>query len=223
MSQIVVDDSKMKRVQTSPSHWSASLPRKEDVERLRSLTAPHVESYNYFLEEGLSRGIKSIEPAEFAIIDPQKQREDPDSIELTETTTVKFWVEDAGVDKPVKGNPGGKTRENLFPRECRERSMMYSGPLTAVFCCQVIKRRNGIENPDQVVRIPKEFGDLPIMIGSKACHLQNATPKQLSLFHEEVSSRACIHVNKNFTMNISDSLSFFLALYRLMKPVVTSL
>ena len=177
----------MKKVQTSPSHWSGSLPRKEDVERLRTLTAPHVESFNYFLEEGLARGIKAIEPAELAIIDPQKQRDDPSSIELSETTTIKFWVENPRVGKPIKGAPGGRTREDLLPRECRERGMMYSGPLRASFCYQVIKRRNGMENPDPVVRMPKEFGDLPVMVGSKACHLHNATPKQLCLFREEVS------------------------------------
>lgn len=188
----------MKRVQTSPSHWSGSLPRKEDVERLRSLTAPHVESFNYFLEEGLARGIKAIEPAEFAIVDPKKQRDDPSSIELSETTTIKFWVENARVGKPIKAAPGGRTRENLLPRECRERGMMYSGPLRAVFCYQVIKRRNGMENPDPVVRIPKEFGDLPIMVGSKACHLYNATPKQLSVFREEVSCEIVFRIAVHF-------------------------
>lgn len=183
--------SNKKGVQTCPSHWSSSLPRKEDVERLRKLTAPHVESFNYFLEEGLSRGINAIEPAEFAIVEPQKLRDNPESVDLSELDSVKFWVENALVGKPIKGSPGGRTKENLLPRECRERSMMYSGPLRALFCYQIIKRRNGLEFPQQATRIPKEFGDMPIMVGSKACHLHNATPKQLSYLKEEVGGDQC--------------------------------
>jgi len=175
-----------KRVQTCPSNWNASLPRQEDVDRLRTLTAPHVESFNYFLEEGLNRGVKAIEPAEFTILDPQKLRDDPGSIDKSEISSVKFWVENARVAKPVKASPGGRTQANLLPRECRERGMMYSGSLQAVFCYQIIKRRNGSEFPEPVIRLSKEFGDLPIMVGSKACHLHNTTPKQLKGLKEEV-------------------------------------
>ena len=176
----------MKGVQNVPSHWSGSLPRKEDVERLRNLTAPHVESYDYFLEEGLARGVEAIEPSELDIVDPQKLREDPESIDYDEVSTLKFWVEKAKVGKPIKGSPGGRTRDNLLPRECRERKMKYSGPLKASFCYQIIKRRDGVQYPGQVVRIPRDFGELPIMIGSKACHLHGASPKQLSQLREEV-------------------------------------
>ena len=175
-----------KRVQTCPSHWNASLPKQEDVDRLRSLSAPHVESFNYFLEEGLSRGVKAIEPAEFSIVDPIKLRDSPDSIDISELSSVKFWVENARVAKPIKASPGGRSQANLLPRECRERGMMYSGSLQALFCIQIIKRRNGVEFPQPVMRVPKEFGELPIMVGSKACHLHNTTPKQLRVFKEEV-------------------------------------
>lgn len=175
-----------KQPQTCPSHWSSSLPRFEDVQRLRYLTAPHVESFDYFLTEGLTQGVKSIEPAELSVLDPRKLRENPESIELSETSSVQFWVENPTIAKPVKANPGGRTKANLLPRECRERGMMYSGTLRATFCYNIIKRRNGAEFPQGTVRIPKEFGDVPIMVGSKACYLHNTTPKQLSKAKEEV-------------------------------------
>ena len=133
------------------------------------------------------RGIKALEPAEIDIIDPKRMREDPESIDFGDVETARFWVENPRVGKPIKASPGGRTKENLLPRECRERGMMYSGPMTATFCYQIIKRRNGVEFPEPVVRMPKEFGDLPIMVGSKACHLHNTTPKQLQSFREEVS------------------------------------
>ena len=177
---------KPKQVQTAPSHWSGSLPKMEHVERLRKLTAPHVESFDYFLDEGLARGVSAIEPAEFDIIDPKVLREKPELVDLSEVSTVKFWIENPKVGKPVKAAPGGRSKEYLLPRECRERGMMYAGPLKATFCYQIIKRRNGNEFPESPVRLAREFGNMPIMVGSKACHLHKATPKQLCEFREEV-------------------------------------
>jgi DNA-directed RNA polymerase I subunit RPA2 len=182
----------MRDVQIAPSYRSGSLPKMEDVERLRRLTAPHVESFDYFLDEGLAQGVKAIEPAELDIIDPGVLRNDRKSIDFSEVSTVKFWVENARVGKPIKSSPGGSSRQNLLPKECRERSMMYAGPLRANFCFQVIKRRNGAEFPQSVVRLPKDFGNIPIMVGSKACHLYKTTPKQLSKLREEVRTSKCM-------------------------------
>lgn len=192
---------KPRQRQSCPSHWSSDLPRFEDVQRLRSLTSPHVESFDYFLEEGLCRGVKCIEPAEFAIVDPRTLREDPESIDLSETSSVNFWVENPRVGKPIKENSGGQSKGNLLPRECRERGMMYSGPLRATFCYNIIKRRNGTEFPQTTVRLPKEFGDMPIMVGSTACHLHNTTPKQLSKVKEEVRIVPCFSL-ENFCVSL---------------------
>ena len=41
--------------QPVPSFHRATLSRKSDVRKLRRLSAPHVESYNYFLDVGLAR------------------------------------------------------------------------------------------------------------------------------------------------------------------------
>jgi hypothetical protein len=168
-----------------PSFRGGHLPAEEDVERLRTLSHPHVDSFNYFLDVGLDRGIKDIEPAEICVVDPQKQRDAPSSIDWNETTTIKFWIENVKVTKPVKPSTSGRSNK-LLPRECRERGLMYSGPMSGTFCYTIIQRRNGVEIPTRPIRIQKSFGDMPIMIMSKGCHLEGSTPKELVKLKEEV-------------------------------------
>lgn len=173
-----------------PSHRNTHVPLVEDVERYRELTAPHVESFNYFLELGLKAGIQDIEPSEICLVDPVKLLPSSNEIvDWSETSSIRFWVEDVHVGYPTKVNTT-ETKLQLYPRECRERGMVYAGPLTGTFCYQIIERRNEIEHPGTVVRLPKRnFGNLPIMVMSKACHLAGMTPKDLVRLKEEVCNR----------------------------------
>ncbi len=168
-----------------PSFCRGHLPKTEDVERFRFLTRPHVESFNYFLDTGIVCGIKDIEPAELDIFDPKKLREDARSIDWEEITTVRFWVEDIKVSKPIKPSSAGRNPK-LLPRECRERSSTYSGQIFGKFCYQTIQRRNGVAMEGAPVKIAKTFGNLPIMVGSKACHLEGLAPHELVKLKEEV-------------------------------------
>jgi DNA-directed RNA polymerase beta subunit len=180
--------------QACPSYHNGYIPTIDDVQRLRSLTLPHVESYNYFLEYGLSAGIQSLEPMELDIIDPSvlKQQQQittsaniPD--DLQDVSTIQYWIEDVTIAKPMKSFTTGSSGRCLFPREARERGCMYSGTITGTFCYRLLERRNDIIIPNQIVRISnKTFGEMPIMVLSKACHLYNTTPKQLIQLKEEV-------------------------------------
>jgi DNA-directed RNA polymerase I subunit RPA2 len=191
------------RTEGIPSFRRGHLPNTQDVIRLRSLTRPHVESFNYFLKTGLERGIKDIEPCEIDMIDPKRLRRiqqqqiddndnnnesgDNEKIDWDEITTVRFWMEDVKVVKPSKPSSSGlRNAGKLFPRECRERSMMYSGQVHGKFCYQLVQRRNGVSMPGQPFRLSKTFGNMPIMVGSNACHLHDMTPKQLVHHREEV-------------------------------------
>jgi len=177
---------KAKKVaETCPSFRRGHLPAIEDVERLRDLTRPHVDSFDYFLEYGLSKGIKDIEPAELDLVDLNKVREQGlQSVDWSEVSTVHFWVEDVKVGKPVKSGSGRSNR--LLPRECRERRLMYSGEISGMFCFKVTQRRNGVKIDGRPVKIPKTFGKLPIMILSKLCHLKGMSPLELTKLKEEV-------------------------------------
>jgi len=184
-------------LETGPSFRSSSLPHPEDVERFRSLTKPHVESFDYFLQVGLDKGLKDIEPCEMDLFPPALLRrlalEEAGAQEefvtaMDEVSTLQFWVENVRIGKPTKAAASGKTASGmLLPRECRERSLMYSGTITGTFCYNVLERRNGVivNRTRKPTRLVKNFGNMPIMVGSRACHLHKASPQQLIDYKEE--------------------------------------
>jgi DNA-directed RNA polymerase I subunit RPA2 len=195
-----------KSVETCPSFRSGHLPSIEDLVRLRTLSAPHVESFNYFLEYGLARGIKDIEPYEICLVDPKRLRTPGgasadggassanSNIEWDNVTSVEFWVDNVKIGKPINqgatggvGSSFGLSGNKLLPRECRERGLMYSGPIRGDFCFRIIQRRNGAKIAGKPQRFSRLFGNMPIMTLSKACHLYGSTPKQLVQMKEEVS------------------------------------
>lgn len=176
---------KAKLHETCPSFRRGHLPSDEDVKRLRDLTMNHVDSFNYFVEEGLSRGVKDIEPAELDIIDMKKVR-DERKVNLSEVSTVKFWMEDVKIAKPTKAGAGRSNK--LLPRECRERKIIYAGQIFGKFCYRIIQRRNGVEIAGPPTKLAKTFGNMPIMVSSKACHLDGLMPKELVRLREEVST-----------------------------------
>jgi DNA-directed RNA polymerase I subunit RPA2 len=179
-------------VQTCPSFRGGHLPAVEDAQRLQTLTAPHVNSFNYFLEHGLSAGIHSIEAVELDLIDPKLVR-DGAGVNLSDTSTLQFWMENVSIGKPTKPAPSGRSNgSRLLPREARERGLMYSGTITGTFCHRLIERRNGVVIPNKVHRLVKTFGDMPIMVLSNACHLQGMTPVELSKLREEVRCKRWI-------------------------------
>jgi DNA-directed RNA polymerase I subunit RPA2 len=183
-------------VESCPSFGRGHLPDDENVMKFRYLTRPHVESFNYFLEAGLIKGIKNLEPAEIDVIDPKSLREEHlrKSIDWDEVSTIRFWVEDVKIHKPTQSDRGRSTNQRLLPHECRERSLTYAGEITGKFCYQIIHRRNGVDRKSTPNRLSKTFGKLPIMVGSKACHLEGMTSRQLCDIKEEVCTSEDLNV-----------------------------
>ncbi|KAK0618205.1 hypothetical protein B0T17DRAFT_495180 [Bombardia bombarda] len=73
-------------------------------------------------------------------------------------------------------NKFAKKRE-IFPAECRERHVSYRGKLTATFEYQI--------NGGEPVEFVRELGNMPIMIKSNKCHLENNPPALLVERKEE--------------------------------------
>jgi len=176
---------KKKIKQSCPSFRRSHLPAEDDVNRLRFLTRPHVESFNYFLKTGLASGIRAIPKAELDIVDPKQLREDRSKIDWDDITTVRFWFKDVRVAKPSKPASAGRSHGKLYPNECREMSLMYSGQIHGKFCYEIITRRNGVAKASEPYEMPKSFGVMPIMVGSNACHLEGLAPKNLVNLKEE--------------------------------------
>jgi hypothetical protein len=143
--------------QTTPSFTRTSYTSKEELEKYRSVAAPHVESFNYFLEYGFQQGVSDLDPEEFDLINPNEeedaaakaliktQEEDAeskdsdgsDSEDSKKKTSepaaqpdgvdsVRFWVENFRISPPCKEVPG-KGMKKMYPRECRELGIVYSG------------------------------------------------------------------------------------------------
>lgn len=184
-------------VETGPSFRRSSLPHQEDAQRFQNLTKPHVESYNYFLQVGLDKGIRDIDPIELDLFPPALLRsvalQEPGAHEQlikakNDVTTIQIWVENIKISKPTRNSGMGRTGGNaLMPRECRERSLVYAGPITGNLCFTVVERRNGIivNRTRKPTKMVKNFGSMPIMVGSKGCHLDGLTPEQLVHAREE--------------------------------------
>lgn len=70
-----------------------------------------MESFNYFLEDGMELAVDSMEP--IVIQHP-----------LTKIDT-RFWFEQPSISKPIKEDSGIHSDNRLFPSECREAGLTY--------------------------------------------------------------------------------------------------
>jgi DNA-directed RNA polymerase beta subunit len=174
--------------ETCPSFRRGHVPALEDVERLRTLSRPHVDSFNFFLDQGLKKAILDIVPSELDIVDPLAL-----DVNLDEVDTVQFWVENINVKAPIKSEATrGGFASKLTPRECRELGLMYSGQMIGDFCYRMIQRRNGVKIHGRTVKMQKNFGNMPIMVMSQVCHLEGKTPTELVKMKEEVSLHSLV-------------------------------
>lgn len=100
---------------------------------LESLFAPHVDSYNQFLEEGLDQLVAGLEQVE---LDPTDGGTGP---------PVKVWIQSVSVGHPMRTETGSLDVKPMYPAECRERNITYKAALNAVICRQV-----GEDEPETV-------------------------------------------------------------------------
>ncbi|CAM9517529.1 unnamed protein product, partial [Scytosiphon promiscuus] len=147
---------------TGPSFTLNSIPGKTTADKRRSLVAPHIDSYNFFLEDGLSEAVKDLPPQ---------------VMQLGEGgPLLKLWVEGVTVGYPGKKNEDSASSK-LTPRECRERGLTYQGALLVDLCYQI--------GDGDTVRTQRRAGECPVMVGSRRCHLRGHGPAQLSRGREE--------------------------------------
>jgi DNA-directed RNA polymerase I subunit RPA2 len=158
-------------VQTGPSHALGSMPRYPG--KLRQLTQPHIESFDYFLREGLHEGVKDIPQQDFFV--------GTADMDTSEKTRVRWWIESVTVGAPSKND--GSRSSQLLPRECRERGLVYGAPLRGSFAYCI-----GEGDDAPVIRTTRNLGLLPIMVLSSACRLRGMGPRELAEAHKEEAS-----------------------------------
>eukprot|EP00762_Andalucia_godoyi_P006323 ANDGO_05931.mRNA.1 DNA-directed RNA polymerase I subunit rpa2 len=130
-------------------------------ERLMRITEPHVDSFNFFLEHGLSAAVSDLDDVE---------------IENAATSeSLRMWIEEIKIGRPTRDESG--TGRTLYPHECREAGLSYRAPMIATVCRQV--------NDGNIETMQRKLGMIPIMVKSSKCHLHGLSPRELVTRRED--------------------------------------
>lgn len=126
-------------------------------EAIQALAAPHVESFNYFLGDGLEAATADLPPLEFSTLNGQR---------------VTLMVSEIHVGKPRL--PAGIEEAqdyNVYPKECIERGCSYVAPLRITL--------DFFRAGEESLPLKMTLGYIPIMVKSMNCNLYNMSPKDL--------------------------------------------
>ncbi|KNA10898.1 hypothetical protein SOVF_140060 [Spinacia oleracea] len=139
----------------------SKMEKEPNFEALKEQFQHHIDSFDHLLESGLETMMSSIKPV--SVHNP------------TTGDTLQISIEHPELYPPLKDNRG--MAKPLLPYECRQAKVSYSGKLKADVCFQY--------NKGAVVRDSFNFGQFPVMLKSKICHLRNASPGKLVSNKEE--------------------------------------
>ena len=138
-----------------PHHYSALHSRYKSIQVLHFndfLGAPHVDSFNFMLVDGLSYMVNDLDPLEFGLTKSEKR--------------IKLWIIDCKLEKPrVPPNTLGVQDVRVWPTESRQRGTSYKGRCW-IKCGYAVDNKIA-QNPDE-----KMIGSIPVMVKSKACNLE---------------------------------------------------
>lgn len=118
---------------------------------LQGLVSPHIDSFNYFVSQGLQEVVQRLEPVEI-----QSPLSD---------ARCQVWLENPTMLRPLKDTGLSTADERLFPRDCRVSASSYKAALHMDVCYQT--------DGGAVHRFNRRFGMLPIMVKSDICYLSN--------------------------------------------------
>ncbi|CAL6037772.1 DNA-directed_RNA polymerase subunit beta [Hexamita inflata] len=131
-----------------------------DQNFLKRMVGPHVNSYNFFLQEGLNNIVKYAEPYTFTL--------------SGFTTSLTFTLKNLKIGTP-QYQCGNETLP-LTPQISREQSISYTAPMVAEIETVMGGQKFSFVQP---------LGIIPIMVGSTACVLHNKTPEQKIMLRED--------------------------------------
>ncbi|QUC22478.1 uncharacterized protein UV8b_06719 [Ustilaginoidea virens] len=136
---------------------------------------PHIESFNRILGDNGEKGLAAHALADIGVktfLDGD-ERTGPEG-----KNRLDIRIKDVHLQKP-QVPPSNKTARNreILPAECRERHATYRGKLSATFEYSV--------NGGDPVEFVRELGQVPVMVKSNRCYLENNSPEQLVRRKEE--------------------------------------
>ncbi|KAI9739852.1 MAG: DNA-directed RNA polymerase I subunit RPA2 [Claussenomyces sp. TS43310] len=174
---------------------------------LQAAIRPHIDSFNALLEKDglIAQGLRDIGTKTYL--------DGSDGAPLAGRNKLAVRIKEVFVEKaqlPASNKFSTKNRD-ILPAECRERHATYRGKMSVRLEYRI---NNG--DPKDFVR---ELGQIPIMVKSNRCHLENNSPAQLVQRKEEAEElggyfvvngiekliRLLIVNRRNFPMAISRS------------------
>ena len=83
-----------------------------------------------------------------------------------------IWFDGFELRKPVKSNEAGSgSNSQMYPSECRLRSLTYQAPLYAKICHKIDNQ----QHEETMISL----GDIPVMVRSKHCNLDGLSEEEL--------------------------------------------
>uniref|UniRef100_A0A182Q1G0 DNA-directed RNA polymerase subunit beta n=1 Tax=Anopheles farauti TaxID=69004 RepID=A0A182Q1G0_9DIPT len=130
---------------------------KEQNAILANLGRPHIDSFNYMLDEGISEMVHLLDPLLF---------------DLANQNRIKLRIADVTIAPPtVPSSMVEAVEKRVFPSECRQKNDTYAGMCTITVEWEL----DGIPQPP----LTREMGRIPIMLRSRACNLYGMSPEEL--------------------------------------------
>ncbi|XP_001606574.2 DNA-directed RNA polymerase I subunit RPA2 [Nasonia vitripennis] len=124
---------------------------------LQRLGAPHIDSFNYALGQGLTEAIDNLLPV---------------YLTLASGDRIELRIEDVTINHPtVPSGTIGVKNHKIYPTECRQRAATYKGKINAKIGWSINGRKQET--------VERSLGEVPIMVKSNKCHLNNMKPAQL--------------------------------------------
>ncbi|CAH0385289.1 unnamed protein product [Bemisia tabaci] len=133
----------------------SQVPTKQN-KHLKELGAPHVDSFNYAVDEGLPEALKSLMPITFTLKNGKK---------------IRIEIQRVDIHIPTKTDSNSMKVSKLYPKEARLRGCTYDAPLDITFGWS----EDGVAQP----LVKMEVGRVPIMLKSRKCNLSQLKPAEL--------------------------------------------
>ena len=133
-----------------PSYTNSSVDE-GTMRKLEHLVSAHVDSFNYFVRQGLETSVADISPMEMTLQSSGRSNGEVDTPGFA--PYVKLYISEVDISLPSRKD--GMLDGKLTPREARERHITYSGLFNGIMHA-VVEIEPGI---------PREF-EFPVKFGN---------------------------------------------------------
>ncbi|XP_049368745.1 DNA-directed RNA polymerase I subunit 2 [Solanum verrucosum] len=142
------------------------LVAEKDYSALKELFSHHIESFDYMVDNGLETMLLNIKPIEI--------------VDSFSSLKLRIWFGKPELFPPQKERASKTMHDALYPFECRQAKLSYTGKFLVDICFQY--------GDGAVIREKFNFGQFPIMLKSKLCHLRGADDSRKLIAYKEEPS-----------------------------------